>query len=128
MITRHKLMKKLFPSSILEGEQSDKPLKIGYRQLRLIHSLFVYENKIRPIQSKELDTMIKMVDEYTLEMDLDYDLNLSVMTDELSTYNTTSVGGTNSQFNATSDENSSKLSISDSEGEDLSIETRQEEG
>lgn len=121
-------MKKLFPSSILEGEQSDKPLKIGYRQLRLIHSLFVYENKIRPIQSKELDTMIKMVDEYTLEMDLDYDLNLSVMTDELSTYNTTSVGGTNSQFNATSDENSSKLSISDSEGEDLSIETRQEEG
>lgn len=128
MITRHKLMKKLFPSSILEGEQSDKPLKIGYRQLRLIHSLFVYENKIRPIQSKELDTMIKMVDEYTLEMDLDYDLNLSVMTDELSTYNTTSVGGTNSQFNATSDENSRKLSISDSEGEDLSIETRQEEG
>jgi hypothetical protein len=79
--------------------------------------LFVYENKIRPIASKEVDVMAKMIDEYTLEMDMDFDLNLSVMTDELSTYNTTSVGGgTNSQFNITSeDENSSKISATDSE-------------
>ena len=57
-----------------------------------------------------------MTEEYTLEMDQDYDLNLSVMTDELSTYNTTSVGNTNSHFNTTSEEgDSSKMSMSDSE-------------
>ena len=83
----------------------------------------MYENKIRPIKSKELDKMHKMIDDYTLEMDEDYDLNLSVMTDELSTYNTTSVGNTNSNFHATSEENSSKLSARDSEGETFSMET-----
>lgn len=62
--------------------------------------------------------MVQMTEEYTLEMDEDYDLNLSVMTDELSTYNTTSVDNSNSFFHTTSEEGgSSKLSVSDSDQE-----------
>lgn len=81
-----------------------------------MQSLYFYENKIRPIKSQELDKMVQMTEEYTLEMDEDYDLNLSVMTDELSTYNTTSVDNSNSFFHTTSEEGgSSKLSVSDSD-------------
>ena len=49
-------MSKLFDAQDLSAD-SDTPIKLGYRQLRLLHSFYIFEYKISPIKSKELESI-----------------------------------------------------------------------
>ena len=112
-IARFKIISKIFDS--LEAENSDDliPVKIGYRQLRMLHSLYVHEYKISPIKSKEAETIQSIIDEYTLELDSQFDPDISALTDELSVYNTQSFDTSNSKLNLTSEEEAGKNSDSE---------------
>lgn len=87
-IARYKIISRLFDSIDASPSEDPKPLKIGFRQLRLLHSVFVHDYKISPIKSKEVEALQSILEEYTLELDPQLDPNLSTLTEELSVYNT----------------------------------------
>ena len=68
-IARFKIISRIFDPIDASVSDDPKPLKIGFRQLRLLHSLYVHDYKISPIKSKEVETLQSILEEYTHEMD-----------------------------------------------------------